>query len=531
MTCPNCGAELAAGQKFCNKCGFNVEAAQTQGSGNDQHVTQPTDNQNNGGSTNGPVNGTSGDQLDQMNNGQNNAQPTGNNGQGAGFDPNNVNNGPQAGLQPANGNNNQNAGFDPNKVNNSQNAGFNPNNGNNNQNAEFNPDMANNGQAGFQQNGSYNGQNPGYQPNMGNNGQQFNGQGQQGFNNQGQFQNGQGSFQQQPNGFGYMMPFLKNNVPLAVCAGIIILLIAIFNWKAALGVLVVAAIAWYFIADKNHDQTLPLSHSIGSVFSGVGNAPQIDNAETNKLKLIVGIAGIAGLLFLFVGNFISLTFDISSMANDDSEVEAALQYFNISGSAFTFSSATSTISKVLKLAIAGNSYAGYLASDSDNTLQIVKTVFNLYRWLIYILPILTIVFAFVKTKASSIVRIIASGLSTILLAILQIGLITLHNSDDQTTMMASQFFDLGYSYYIVLIASIVALVFSIRWSMINVKNAANARAQQTSNYNMQQNNFGNPNQGNFNGNQNIPNNPAGFNNGQNGGNVSGDQNGADGSGN
>lgn len=508
MKCPNCGAELAAGQKFCNKCGFNVEAAQNQDSANKQNPTQPTNNvQNNGGSSNGPVTGPSGDQnSSQPNNGNNNNQGAGfhpNNGQNAGFNPNNSQN---SGFQP---NNNQNMGFNP---NNSQNAGFNPNN---NQNAGFNP---NNGQSGFQPNNNgqnnfqpNNGQNTGFQPN----GQQFNGNGQQGFNNQGQFNNAQGNYQQQPNGFSYMMPFLKSNSALAICAAIIIVLIAIFNWKLAGGVLVIAAIAWYFLADKNHDQALPFNNSISSFFGNVGgNSVAVENAETNKLKLIVGIAAAVSLLFLFVGNFIGFTVDITQTT--DGEGRAALESLGISGSSFSFSKAMSLLNKTMTLAISGNSYASVLTNhDYGTELQQAKIFLSTIKWFIILMPVITLIFTFVKTKVSSIIRIISSALSILALGGLGAGLIALHTNDDQEVAIGSQFIQFGYSYYITLIASIVALIFAIRWLMINYRHNMMMRTQQMGNYNMQQNNFGNPNQGNFNGNQNIPNDPANFNNGNN----------------
>lgn len=498
MTCPNCGAEVAEGQKFCNKCGFNLEAAQNQDAGINQSSSQPTNVQNNGDSNN-TIDGQNGNQFNQMNGNQNNGPQSNNgiNGQGAGFYPND----------------NQNAGFNP---NNGQNGGFQSNGANNNQNF---------GNNGFQPN---NQQNPGFQQN----GQQFNGQ--QGFNNQGQFQNNQGNYQPQPSAFNYMMPFLKSNSALAICAAILIVLIGIFNWKVAAIVLVIALIAWYFLADKNHDQALPLNNSISSTFSNMGgNSVAVDTAETNKMKLIVGIAAIVGLLFLFVGNFIGFTLDISQTTN--SEGKAALQALGISGSSFTFSGAMTTLNKVMTLAISGDSFASYLTNhDYSTELRQTRMFLSTIKWMVILMPVITLVFTFLKTKASAIIRIVTSALSTIILVLLGIGLLALHNNDDQEVAIGSQFIDFGYSYYIALIASIVALVFAIRWLMIEHKRNMMIRTQQMGNVNMQnmqQGNFGNPNQNNFNGNQNISNDPASFNNGQTGGNNPDDQNGNDSSGN
>ncbi|WP_125771049.1 zinc-ribbon domain-containing protein [Companilactobacillus furfuricola] len=492
MTCPNCGAEVAEDQKLCNKCGFNLESAQNQNSGNEQGSSQASNIQNNGGST-GSIDSQNGNQFNQMNMNQNNnsVPNNGNAGQGAGF------------YQ----NNDQNAGFNP---NNSQNTGFQPNASNNNQNFGTN---------GFQPN---NQQNPGFQPN----GQQFNGQ--QNFNNQSQFQNNQGNYQTQPSAVSYMMPFLKSNSALAICAAIIIVLIALFTWKVAAIVLVVALIAWYFLADKNHAQALPLNNSISSTFSNIGgNSVAADTAETNKMKLIVGIAAIVSLLFLFVGNFIGLTVDVTNIP--DKDAQTFFQAVGISGSTFTFNGAITFLKKIVTFVITAGSYTSSLSTD-DSTLEgakAIKAFLSATRWIVILLPIITIIFTFVKNKASSIIRIIASALSTILLAALGIGIMTLHNNDDQDVKMMSQFLELGYSYYITIIASVVALVFAIRWLIINSRQNAEIRAQQMGNMNMQNmqsNNFGNPNQTNFNGNQNVPNNSANFNNGESAGNNSGNQN-------
>ncbi|AKP68018.1 zinc ribbon domain-containing protein [Companilactobacillus ginsenosidimutans] len=502
MKCPNCGADIVAGQKFCNKCGFPIEKyanksasknnSETQTTNNAQATqpvspvqpqpTQPAQPQQpvNAGSVNSSVkldptvNANQAQQPVQPQQNQQPVQPQ------QPVNPNQVNNG----AQNFGVNNNYNA-----QPQNQQ-----PNNFQNNQaNQQNNFNQAQNQPNQFNQNQFAPGQNPGQNQNN------FN----QNFNQQNM--NGQ---PQQPSNFqktlSLMMPFARANAAISIGAIILLIIVAIFSYTFGAIVLIAELVGWYFLADKNKGNTTQLNQQISAKFSKKSSnnngAPMMaaDNGQTKKVRMTVIIAAAVSLLFLFVGTFSSV-----SLGNSDNDAASTLKEglddagFSTSGTAMSFTETITHIGQGLDVAEDGSSMMG--ANSTSDDISGYSIGLRILEWVTILLPIVTLAFSFLKRKSSGIVRIISTALSTLILVGLGVTLIGAKSDGDSMASFGASFVGFGYSYYITLIASIVALVASIMWvrrahrpAQMNTAQAQGNFQSQNMNQNMGQNQTVNP---------------------------------------
>ncbi|WP_300561639.1 zinc ribbon domain-containing protein [Companilactobacillus sp.] len=471
MKCPNCGADIVAGQKFCNKCGFNLESVENPTSGSPKAPIQnnaPSSNSNN----NAPkINQNV--QPHPVNNGQQpNRSMNSQNVNGNMQNPN-LNNGQRPMNPNQNGNMNQQPNNGQRPVQPQMQQNMNPN-------MNQNMNQPNNGQ--FQQ--PMNNQNK----SQGN----FNNQS-QGFNQQNPNQNY--NQQQKPSSFSNMIPFLEANIATGIIALAVIILLGLFsNFKIAGVVLVIALVGWYFLADKFKNQPTEFNKSVSNVFknSGNSNSTQANPATDDtmkKIRLVFIIGAAVTLLFLFVGSFLS----VNPMVNDDLTNAFSNDSFSSISSSYSFNDAINQINSVISIVSSGLSLVDQASADDLNT---ASTILSIYKWIMIIAPIVTLIFSFVKNNASKVIRIISSVISAIGLLLLPIGLKAAAQDGNEMFGLLN-YVHFGFGYYLALLGALAATVGSIIAVVKSGSKATNANYFQFGNMNNV------PNQMNM---QNNPNN-------------------------
>jgi uncharacterized membrane protein YphA (DoxX/SURF4 family) len=396
MKCPNCGAELVPGQKFCNKCGFPIEkyAKKAAAKNSDQNTPEP--------------------QLVD--------QSLGNAAQEHTDHPAQVSQVKEAAEENK---------VDQPQVNQQVQPGFQQTS--NTVNQSVNQPSAPTGTA--------------KNTNIQTNSQQS----------------------AKPNAFSFMIPFVKANRAITILSVVLLIIIALLNRTVAIVLLIVALVGWYFLADKYHDQKTSFEDQLHHSFSSVSKdeSATVTDEMIRKIQITVIIAAAVSLIFLFVGNFVLI--NASELSSSDSDISSGLTQLGMSSAQFSFTVAISKIKSLLVMLVSGGTYLSELFGSSDETTQFINqlnaanTWLSIIEWVAVILPIVTIAFSFIKTKFSSIIRIVSSALSSIIFIALVMILNQMKTSGDSSVSSVAEIFSFGPSYYLALIGSIVALAASIWW--------------------------------------------------------------------
>lgn len=439
MKCPNCGADIVAGQKFCNKCGFRLDTA-NQATGNKQpDQSQPSQNQvnqsnvtnNNSQQTNVPnqnqtVNPTP--QNQQVNAG-NQGQPNG---------------AMQQNQQMNFGNQNQPNGSMP------QNGQMNNNMGNQNQpngsmpqNGQMNNNMGNNYQQPF---------NPNQQQMNGGNYQQYNNNYQQPNNNN----SGQSIINEET--FHKMVPFAQANYGMSLLP--IPILIALYLFTNSIVTLIVAIaiiVGWYFATEKYSNNSMPLNNSFESIFLFRKSQNQQTISKVTKLGTI--IASAINLIFIFIGTYVSSS-SISDLKQFAESFGADTSFLK---SHYSFFSLFHNIGKFFDF-VRQYSDESSISNSDIQKMEDIKTWLSAIIVIAIVGPLLVLIFSFVKTKFSRLLRVTGAVISTFYFILLNSVIKELFSEMDNFVI------SMGFSATILVIAAIVSLIFAFTWAIREKRN-------------------------------------------------------------